>query len=78
MLGTVGDIKRGRPTRVDLEHFPVIFFDAKVLADSGIATWQGEFVTVTGTPSYYKQQLQIVVDHASQIQLSAVPGLVQP
>ena len=78
ILGTVGDIRRGRPTRVTLEHFPLIFFDAKVLDASGIAAWQGELVTVSGTPSYYKQRLQLVVDRASQIQLSPVPGLVQP
>ena len=78
VLGTVGEIRGGHPTRVDLERFPVIFFDAKVLAASGIAAWKGEFVTVSGTPSYYKHTLQIVVDRASQIQLSTVPGLVQP
>ena len=46
------------PTRVLLEHYiPLVFFDAKVLADSGIATWQGEFVIrVTGTPSYLSRQ----------------------
>jgi hypothetical protein len=52
-----------------------------VLARSGIDAWRGELVVVTGAPTFYEnkrrgeQQLQIVVDRASQIRLSQVPGM---
>ncbi len=91
ILATVGDVTIGEkgPTRVTLSRaqrsdFPLIFFDRDVFGTSGIAEWKGEWVTVTGTPSFYenkhthKKQLQIVIDRASQITLSPVPGLTKP
>ena len=91
ILATVGDVQIGEkgPTRVTLSRaqksdFPLIFFDKDVFGTSGISGWKGEWVTVTGTPSVYenkhthKKQLQIVIDHASQIALSPVPGLTKP
>jgi endonuclease YncB( thermonuclease family) len=91
VLGTVGDVYIGDkgPTRVTLSHgqhsdFPLIFFDKDVFVQSGIDAWKGEWVTVTGTPSIYenkhthKKQVQIVIDRASQVQLSDVPGLKRP
>jgi endonuclease YncB( thermonuclease family) len=91
LLGTVGDVRIGEkgPTRVTLSRrmfadFPLVFFDRDVLGTSGISTWKGEFVIVTGVPSLYenkhthKKQLQIQIDRASQITLSPVPGLSAP
>jgi hypothetical protein len=78
VLGTVGEVYGGHPTRVMLDHLPVIFFDKDVLAHSGITTWKGEWVVVTGTPSLYHHKVQIVVDRAEQVQLSDVPGLKRP
>ncbi len=91
VLGTVGDVRlaeRG-PARVTLSRrlfndFPLVFFDRDVLGTSGIAQWRGEYVWVTGVPTLYenkrtkKKQLQIVIDRASQIRLSPVPGLTPP
>lgn len=90
VLGTVEDVIRGRgPGRALLSrtrggHFPLIFFDPDALAMSGLDAWRGEFVVVTGVPSWYenprtkRRQLQIVVERASQIRLSEVPGLTPP
>lgn len=91
LLGTVGDVRigEGGPSRVTLSRrmfsdFPLIFFDKDVLGTSGVTRWKGEFITVTGTPAIYeskrthKKEVQIVVDHASQITLSQVPGLAPP
>jgi len=91
VLGTVGDVRIGErgPTRVTLSRrlfadFPLIFFDRDVLGTSGISEWKGEFVIVTGVPTFYenkynkKKQLQIQIDRASQITLSPVPGLSVP
>ncbi|MGE0547561.1 MAG: thermonuclease family protein [Kofleriaceae bacterium] len=91
LLGTVNRVSYGQkgPSRVTLARgfssdFPLIFFDRDVLGTSGLVEWEGEFVEVTGVPTLYenkhthKKQLQIVVDRASQIRLSAVPGLVAP
>ncbi|HWU86053.1 MAG TPA: thermonuclease family protein [Kofleriaceae bacterium] len=87
VLGAIDDVIRGRgPARVMLSRgrsvdFPLIFFDPDVLAMSGADAWRGEFVVVTGVPTFYenkhthKKQLQIVVDRASQLRLSPVPGL---
>jgi endonuclease YncB( thermonuclease family) len=87
ILATVGEIYIGEqgPTRVMLAHtqksdVPLIFFDAGVFQTSGIAAWKGEWVRVTGVPSLYEtqhtheKQLEIVIDRASQIELSDVPG----
>jgi endonuclease YncB( thermonuclease family) len=91
VLGLVADVRIGErgPTRVTLSRqqfadFPLIFFDPDVFTQSGIAAWKGEYVWVTGVPSIYenrhthKKQLQIVIDRASQIRLSPVPGLQIP
>jgi endonuclease YncB( thermonuclease family) len=92
LLGVVDNVTIGErgPTRVTLSRsrggggFPLIFFDKDVFGTSGIAKWRGEYVTVTGTPTFYenkhnhKKQLQIVIDRASQIRLSPVPGLQIP
>jgi endonuclease YncB( thermonuclease family) len=82
VLGTVGDVRPSDtgPTRVTLSRrlshdFPLIFFSRDVLAASDITRWLGEFVVVTGKPRMYKQQLEIVIDRASQVRLSPVPGL---
>jgi len=91
VLGTVGDVRlneRG-PTKVTLSRrlgsdFPLMFFERDVLGTSGIAAWKGEFVIVSGVPTLYEnkrdhsKQLQIVIDRASQIRLSPVPGLAPP
>lgn len=91
VLGTVADVYIGEkgPTRVTLSHgqhsdFPLIFFDRDVFVQSGIDQWKGEWVIVTGVPSIYenkhthRKQVQIVIDRASQIRLSDVPGLKRP
>jgi endonuclease YncB( thermonuclease family) len=72
VLGAVDDIREGRPTIVHLSRkkahgFPVVFFDAKVFARSGIAAQRGEYVRVVGKVSKYKGELQIVVDDPAQI-----------
>ena len=90
ILATVGEVYIGErgPTRVMLSRaqksdFPLIFFDKDVLGTSSIAAWKGEWVRVTGVPSFYenqhthKKQLQIQIDRASQIELSPVPGLTK-
>jgi hypothetical protein len=64
--------------------FPLIFFDRDVLGTSGLPEWKGEFIVATGQITEYtnkktgKKQLQILVDRASQIKLSKVPGLPDP
>ncbi|MBA3540066.1 MAG: thermonuclease family protein [Deltaproteobacteria bacterium] len=91
VLGTVGDIRISEkgPTTVTLSRrlfndFPLVFFDKDVLGTSGISAWRGEFVAVTGVPTFYenkrtkKKQLQIQIDRASQIRLSKIPGLTAP
>lgn len=91
LLGIVGEVRSGAsgPTRVLLSRrmgsdFPLIFFKEDVLAASGLATWKGEFVEITGVPTFYEnkrthdKQLQIVIDRASQVRLSPVPGLAVP
>jgi endonuclease YncB( thermonuclease family) len=91
ILGTVQDVSTGTkgPARVELARsrsagFPLIFFDRDVLGHSGLYEWKGEYIVVTGTPTFYtskktgKKQLQIQVDRASQIKLSPIPGLVAP
>ena len=91
VLGTVGDVRIGEkgPSIVTLSRrlgsdFPLVFFDRDVMGTSGIEGWKGEFVVATGIPTFYenkkthKKQLQIQIDHATQIKLSKVPGLVVP
>ncbi len=91
LIGLVDNVQIGEkgPTRVSLSRqqfsgFPLVFFDRDVFMQSGIATWKGEYVVVTGTPTIYenrhnhRKQVQIVIDRASQIALSPVPGLQIP
>lgn len=91
VLGVVGDVRIGDkgPSRVTLARqrvsgFPLIFFDRDVLGTSGLIEWKGEPVRVTGVPTMYenkhthKKEVQIVVDRASQVVLSPVPGLTVP
>ncbi|HVV83193.1 MAG TPA: thermonuclease family protein [Kofleriaceae bacterium] len=91
VLAMVNDIQLGDrgPTKVLLarkrtESFPLIFFDKDVFAASHIADWHGEFVVARGVVTSYtnkhthRKQFQIVIDHADQLTLSAVPGLVPP
>ena len=91
VLGTIGDVRVGErgPTRVTLSRqqfsdFPLVFFDRDVYTQSGVALWKGEYIHVTGVPTIYenrntkKKQVQIVIDRASQIKLSPVPGLQIP
>jgi endonuclease YncB( thermonuclease family) len=91
ILATVDDVVvSGKgPARAMLSHtmrsgFPLIFFDRDVLGTTGLEQWKGEFVVVTGTPTFYenkvthKKQLQIQIERASQIKLSPVPGLTPP
>ncbi|HEY5946072.1 MAG TPA: thermonuclease family protein, partial [Kofleriaceae bacterium] len=91
VLGLVADVRIGEkgPTRVTLSRqqfsdFPLVFFDPDVFVQSGVAAWKGEYVWVTGVPTIYenphtkKKTVQIVIDRASQIRLSPVPGLQMP
>lgn len=86
ILGLVDNVRIGEkgPTRVSLSRqqfsgFPLVFFDRDVFMQSGIASWQGEYVVVTGIPTIYenrynhRKQVQIVIDRASQIELSQIP-----
>jgi endonuclease YncB( thermonuclease family) len=86
VLGTVDDVRvrdKG-PTGVMMNHLEITFFDKDVFGSSGISTWKGEFVRVTGVPSIYenphthKRTVQIKVDLPSQVVLSSVPGLTMP
>lgn len=91
VLGVVAEVRyaeRG-PSRALLSYrmfhdFPLVFFDRDVLAQTQLAEWRGEFIIATGKVTDYvnkktgKHQLQIVVDRASQIRLSKVPGLPDP
>lgn len=87
VIGTVDDIKINEkgPAIVQMNRFPLVFFDRDVLGSSGAMAWKGEFIVATGRPSWYenkkthRKQLQIQIEYASQIQLSTkVPGLVAP
>ncbi len=88
LLGTIDDVVRPArgPARALMAYsrrqsFPLIFFDPDVLSMSGVDAWRSEFVVVTGVPTFYenkhtgRKQLQIVVDRASQVRRSQVPGL---
>jgi endonuclease YncB( thermonuclease family) len=91
LLGTIGEVRFGDrgPTRVMLSRrmhsdVPLIFWDKDVFVASGVSGWKGEYISVTGTVTEYenkynkRKQLQIVIDRASQIQLSPIPGLALP
>jgi endonuclease YncB( thermonuclease family) len=90
ILSTVDDVRLATkgPAKAMLSYaklgFPLIFFDRDVLGNSGLQEWKGEYVVVTGVPTFYenknthKKQLQIQIDRASQIKLSPVPGLTPP
>ena len=64
--------------------FPLIFFDKDVFASSQVADWRGEFIVAKGVVTSYvnkhtkKKQLQIVIERASQLVLSPIPGLEPP
>jgi len=86
VLGTVDDVRineRG-PTRVAIGKIPLVFFDRDVLGTSGVMQWKSEYIWVTGVPTIYenkntkRKQVQIVIERASQIRLSTVPGLSPP
>jgi endonuclease YncB( thermonuclease family) len=91
VIGLVGDVRLGDrgPTKVMLARkrtssFPLIFFDKDVFASSGVADWKGEFIVAKGVVTSYvnkhtkRKQLQIVIDRASQLTLSPIPGLELP
>jgi len=91
VLGTIDELVRpsGGPARAELAFagdgvFPLVFPDRKLLARSGVSAWRGEYVVVTGAPALHERertgerQLQLVVEQASQIRLSPVPGLTPP
>ncbi len=85
VLGVVDDIRRAAkgPARVGigLRNAPLIFFDNDILIASSLDTWKGEYIVATGVVSEYenqhthKRQAQLVIDRASQIQRSKIPGL---
>ncbi|HKE16973.1 MAG TPA: thermonuclease family protein [Kofleriaceae bacterium] len=88
VLGAVGRVFRGDrgPSRVMLSRqrssdLAIIFFDKDVFASSGIASYAGEFVRVSGVVSEYtnkythRRQLQLIVNLPSQVVLSDVPGV---
>ncbi len=89
VLGAVTDLKpttpRG-PTLVLLgihrgEDFPVVVFDRRVLAASGVERHVGEFIRVRGTVTRWedhgrKPELQIIVRQADQIVVSAPTSTV--
>src|SRR3569623_1422348 len=67
------------PTRVILDnHVQLVFFDPDVFAASGISAWKGEWIRVSGKPSLYHGQPEIVIDRIGQLELSPVPGLTKP
>lgn len=91
VLGLVADVRLGDrgPTKVMLARkrtssFPLIFFDKDVFASSGVDDWKGEFIVAKGVVTSYvnkhtkRKQLQIVIERASQLTLSPIPGLEVP
>jgi endonuclease YncB( thermonuclease family) len=91
ILGTVGDVRIGErgPSRVTLSRamfadFPLVVFDRDLLGTTGLAQWKGEYVWITGIPTIYenknthRKQVQVVIERASQVKLSHVPGLTPP
>lgn len=91
ILSTVSEVRIGEkgPSKVLLgyrryEDFPLVFFDRDMLGTTGLAEWKGEYVIATGIPTLYRNkhngrsQIQLQIDHASQITLSPVPGLSPP
>jgi endonuclease YncB( thermonuclease family) len=91
VLGTIDDVTRPArgPARAEMAYgrdgsFPLIFLDRDVLARSRVTTWRGEYVVVTGVPALHEhartgeKQLQLVIERASQLRLSPVPGLTPP
>jgi len=67
------------PTRVILDnHVQLVFFDPDVFTASGISAWKGEWIRVSGKPSLYHGQPEIVIDRVGQLELSPVPGLTKP
>ncbi|MCA9534120.1 MAG: thermonuclease family protein [Myxococcales bacterium] len=84
VLATVGEIRQGErgPVRVMLSRrmfsdVPAVFFDPYVLEDSRAREFQGEYVRMRGrvqrwtNPYNGREQLQLRVDQASQVQVPA-------
>jgi len=78
VFGLVGEIvppsTEKAPTVVRLaktrtRDLPVVFFDPKVFAESGIGKSKGEYVEINGRVTKYKDRLQLVVANASQVRL---------
>jgi endonuclease YncB( thermonuclease family) len=61
-------VKLAKNRRLDV---PLVFFDAKVLEDSGLAGRKGEFVRVVGKVTKYRDRVQIVVNDATQVRTYA-------
>ena len=85
VLGTVDELRSTKgPLLAMMNKLPIVFFDRNLATASGIETWQGEYVVVTGTPTLYedkrsgRKSIQIQVERTSQIKLSHVPGLDPP
>lgn len=85
VLGTVDGLKSTKgPLLVTTGKLSIVFFDRNIATASGVENWTGEYIVVTGVPSFYenkvthKKSVQIQVDRASQIKLSVVPGLEPP
>jgi endonuclease YncB( thermonuclease family) len=79
VLSTVGNIYMGGrgPARVMLSRrrgadFPIVFFDAGVLAATRLDEWKGEFVRVEGVVTEYRGKPEIKVDRAEQVVRSPV------
>jgi DNA/RNA endonuclease YhcR with UshA esterase domain len=74
LLGGIGNIKEGRPTRVMLakrkgRDFPLVFFKKEVLDRCGLQRWIGEYVRVSGKVALYHGELEIVVTDPAQIEV---------
>lgn len=91
LLGVVGDVRISEkgPSKVMLSRamfadFPLVVFDRDLLGTTGLAQWKGEYVWITGVPTLYenkrthRKQVQMVIERASQVKLSQVPGLTLP
>jgi endonuclease YncB( thermonuclease family) len=94
VLGTLDDVARSsrggsRNPHAKMEHdrrrwLSLVFADLDVFKASGVAAWEGEFVVVIGRPAIREasrggdKQVQIMIDRASQIRRSKVPGLSPP
>jgi len=85
VLGTVDQLRSTKgPLLVMTGKLPLVFFDRNLATASGIESWTGEYIVVTGVPTEYedkrshRKSVQIQIERASQIKLSPVPGLELP